>query len=82
MPIPNADVDKDIRRKWFIGLCQKYVEKHLGCHVIDLISQTNKLQKNSKGPYPCHEESCESKFVLICIIGINVVACGALLMEV
>ena len=63
LPIPNADVDKDIRRKWFLGLCQKYVEKHLGCHATDLISQTNKLQKNSKGPYPCREESCESRFV-------------------
>jgi hypothetical protein len=64
MDIPNKNVDRETRRKWFMELCQKYVEKYLGfSEVGELVDHTTNLQVNAKGPFPCRIGGCERQFV-------------------
>ena len=62
--IPSKDVSKESRQKWFMDLCQEYVERYLGYDdVMSIVNQTNALQKKIVGPFICRSCSCEMKFV-------------------
>ena len=62
--IPSKQVDKESRQKWFMHLCQEYVERYLGYEeVSSIVSQANALQKKTEGPFICRSDSCDMKFV-------------------
>ena len=64
LAIPAPQVGREIRRRWFLRLCQEFVDQYFGCsEVLAVVDQLHELQNRSECYFPCRAEGCESTYV-------------------
>lgn len=62
MTIPTSDIGKDSRGRWFLELCQKYIDKYIGKEEISgLVAKVGDLNAKSCGPFSYRFEGCQYK---------------------
>ena len=64
LSIPTKEVPKQTRGRWFLNLCDEYVETYLECHeVTELAEKVDKLQKSRQSPFKCRSDGCQRTYV-------------------
>ncbi|CAB3990217.1 Hypothetical predicted protein, partial [Paramuricea clavata] len=62
MTMPTSDVGKENRGRWFLELCQKYIDQYIGGEEISgLVEKVGELNAKSHGPFLCRFEGCQYK---------------------
>ena len=63
--IPDSDMDKSLRMKWFQDICEKFVDRYVfDTEDVDkLVKQVHQHRLASLGKYKCRLDGCDKEFV-------------------